>query len=121
LSAIVSDDSSVDQEKVLVVAILAVVGGVDSRLRLGGLVRSEDNGVGTVVAIGCGGQVTVQFLDLLEVRCCPLTDLQVVRQFTCISVHSHIFSPSIYYYSYIVYIYIYLYVSLIHIMVRAFL
>lgn len=64
-----------------------MVGGVDSRLRLGGLVRSEENGLGTVVAIGCGGQVTVQFLDFLEMKLCSLTDLQVVRQFTCLSIH----------------------------------
>ncbi len=42
-------------------AALALIGGVDERPRLGGLVRHEEHGHGTVARIMPNGKVTVQF------------------------------------------------------------
>ena len=42
-------------------AALAVIGGVDAHPRLGGLVRHEEYGQGTVAHIMPNGKVTVQF------------------------------------------------------------
>ena len=42
-------------------AALVVIGGVDGRPRLGGLVRHDEYGQGTVARIMPNGKVTVQF------------------------------------------------------------
>ena len=42
-------------------AALAVIGGIDGRPRLGGLVRHDEYGEGTVARIMPNGKVTVQF------------------------------------------------------------
>jgi len=43
--------------------MLAVVGGVDSRPRLGGRVRVEDQGTGTVSRITPRGRIHIQMPD----------------------------------------------------------
>ncbi|XP_064637694.1 E3 ubiquitin-protein ligase HERC2-like isoform X2 [Lineus longissimus] len=58
-----------------VMAALAIIGGVDTRPRLGGLVTHEDYGVGTVSKIMQSGKITVQFFDLNEMRVCRLSEL----------------------------------------------
>lgn len=65
-------------DKVHVVSILAMIGGIDGRIRLGGLVKSEELGLGTVTAIKTSGSVTVQFFDQLETKSCQLSDLELV-------------------------------------------
>ncbi|XP_041055229.1 E3 ubiquitin-protein ligase HERC2 isoform X4 [Carcharodon carcharias] len=57
-------------------AVLAVIGGVDGRLRLGGQVIHEELGEGTVARITPKGKITVQFHDMRTYRVCPLSQLQ---------------------------------------------
>ncbi|XP_048453850.1 E3 ubiquitin-protein ligase HERC2 [Rhincodon typus] len=57
-------------------AVLAVIGGVDGRLRLGGQVTHEEFGEGTVARITPKGKITVQFHDMRMYRVCPLSELQ---------------------------------------------
>uniref|UniRef100_A0A8C0VK07 E3 ubiquitin-protein ligase HERC2 n=1 Tax=Cyanistes caeruleus TaxID=156563 RepID=A0A8C0VK07_CYACU len=45
-------------------AVLAVIGGIDSRLRLGGQVVHDEFGEGTVTRITPKGKITVQFYDM---------------------------------------------------------
>ncbi|XP_043927990.1 E3 ubiquitin-protein ligase HERC2 [Protopterus annectens] len=57
-------------------AVLAVIGGIDSRLRLGGQVTHEEFGEGTVTRITPKGKITVQFHDMRTSRVCPLNQLK---------------------------------------------
>lgn len=59
-------------------AVLAVIGGIDSRLRLGGQVTHEEFGEGTVTRITPKGRITVQFSDMRMSRVCPLNQLKPV-------------------------------------------
>lgn len=59
-------------------AVLAVIGGIDSRLRLGGQVAHEEFGEGTVTRITPKGRITVQFSDTRASRVCPLSQLKPV-------------------------------------------
>lgn len=60
-------------------AVLALVGGVDSRPRLGGLVSHEDMGTGTIARIRPNGKIHIQF----EVnKVCRLTELVPVSSFS---------------------------------------
>lgn len=59
-------------------AVLAVIGGIDSRLRLGGQVAHEEFGEGTVTRITPKGRITVQFSDMRTCRVCPLSQLKPV-------------------------------------------
>ncbi|XP_072258440.1 E3 ubiquitin-protein ligase HERC2 [Pyxicephalus adspersus] len=56
-------------------AVLAVIGGIDSRLRLGGQVVHDEFGEGTVTRITPKGKITVQFHDVRMSRVCPLNQL----------------------------------------------
>ncbi|OCT92505.1 hypothetical protein XELAEV_18015562mg [Xenopus laevis] len=56
-------------------AVLAVIGGIDSRLRLGGQVVQDEFGEGTVTKITPKGKITVQFHDVRTSRICPLNQL----------------------------------------------
>lgn len=62
-------------------AVLAVIGGIDSRLRLGGQVVHDEFGEGTVTRITPKGKITVQFYDMRTCRVCPLNQLKPVRLF----------------------------------------
>ncbi|XP_060089857.1 E3 ubiquitin-protein ligase HERC2 isoform X3 [Heteronotia binoei] len=57
-------------------AVLAVIGGIDSRLRLGGQVVHDEFGEGTVTRITPKGKITVQFCDMRTCRICPLSQLK---------------------------------------------
>lgn len=59
-------------------AVLAVIGGIDGRLRLGGQVAHEEFGEGTVTRITPKGRITVQFSDMRTCRVCPLSQLKPV-------------------------------------------
>lgn len=59
-------------------AVLAVIGGIDSRLRLGGQVVHDEFGEGTVTRITPKGKITVQFYDMRTCRVCPLNQLKPV-------------------------------------------
>ncbi|KAK6487232.1 E3 ubiquitin-protein ligase HERC2 isoform X2 [Huso huso] len=57
-------------------AVLAVIGGIDGRLRLGGQVIHEEFGEGTVTRITPKGRITVQFHEMRTCRVCPLSQLK---------------------------------------------
>lgn len=59
-------------------AVLAVIGGIDSRLRLGGQVVHDEFGEGTVTRITPKGKITVQFYDMRTCRVCPFSQLKPV-------------------------------------------
>lgn len=59
-------------------AVLAVIGGIDGRLRLGGQVTHDEFGEGTVTRITPKGRITVQFADMRTCRVCPLSQLKPV-------------------------------------------
>ncbi|MBN3299656.1 HERC2 ligase, partial [Amia calva] len=68
-----------DSERPIVgslMAVLAVIGGIDSRLRLGGQVIHEEYGEGTVTRITPKGRITVQFHEMRTCRVCPLSQLR---------------------------------------------
>uniref|UniRef100_A0A673CTH4 E3 ubiquitin-protein ligase HERC2 n=1 Tax=Sphaeramia orbicularis TaxID=375764 RepID=A0A673CTH4_9TELE len=57
-------------------AVLAVIGGIDGRLRLGGQVVHEEYGEGTVTRITPKGRITVQFHEMRTCRVCLLNHLK---------------------------------------------
>ncbi|GFN81530.1 E3 ubiquitin-protein ligase herc2-like, partial [Plakobranchus ocellatus] len=59
----------------LMMAALAVIGGVDSRLRLGSFVRHEEHGRGTVCRITAKGKLQVQFCNSGKAVLCRLSEL----------------------------------------------
>lgn len=59
-------------------AVLAVIGGIDGRLRLGGQVLHDEFGEGTVTRITPKGRITVQFSELRASHVCPLAQLRPV-------------------------------------------
>lgn len=59
-------------------AVLAVIGGIDGRLRLGGQVVHEEYGEGTVTRITPKGRITVQFHEMRTCRVCLLSHLKTV-------------------------------------------
>ena len=61
-----------------VLAVLSVIGGLDTRPRLGGLVRHEDLGVGTIAKIESRGKVVVLFHGRKVAKLCVLGVLKPV-------------------------------------------
>lgn len=61
-----------------ILAVLAVIGGIDLRPRLGGLVQHDDFGVGTIAAVQ-KKQVKVLFEDHRMPKLCPVAQLKPVR------------------------------------------
>nr|XP_057930109.1 E3 ubiquitin-protein ligase HERC2 isoform X3 [Doryrhamphus excisus] len=59
-------------------AVLAVIGGIDGRLRLGGQVVHEEYGEGTVTRITPKGRITAQFHEMRNSRVCLLSHLKPV-------------------------------------------
>ncbi len=70
--------SGVNEEETVVVAVLAIIGGADSRLRLGGMVENEEHGKGVVTRITKEGKIYVQCTDEHVVRNSPLSLWKVV-------------------------------------------
>lgn len=60
-------------------AVLAVIGGIDDRLRLGGPVVHEEYGEGTVTRITPKGRITVQFHEMRNCKVCLLSQLKPVH------------------------------------------
>ncbi|XP_074649618.1 E3 ubiquitin-protein ligase HERC2-like [Tubulanus polymorphus] len=71
-----TQDSNKEQEEVM--AVLAVIGGVDRRPRLGGIICHENYGGGTISKISANGKISVHFFDLKEPRTVRLPELTVV-------------------------------------------
>ena len=61
-------------------AVLAVIGGVDSRPRLGGLVQHKEWGLGTVCRIAPNGKVTVQCEGQQRAKICSISQAKPVRK-----------------------------------------
>lgn len=59
-------------------AVLAVIGGIDLRPRLGGLVQHDEFGVGTIALVK-KKQVKVLFEDHRTPKLCPVSQLKPVR------------------------------------------
>ena len=74
-------------------AVLAVIGGIDGRLRLGGQVVHEEYGEGTVTRITPKGRITVQFHDMRTCRVCLLSQLRPVRLTLILPSHASAGSP----------------------------
>ena len=64
------------------VAALWLIGGVDSRLRLGGCVHHEEFGRGTVASIAASGKIVVQFDGIRNMKTCHVQDLRPVSNIT---------------------------------------
>lgn len=69
---------SLDSDKAPIVAVLATIGGLDDRPRLGGLVTSEEWGTGTVSKIQTNGKVTVQGHEERGTHVCRISELSCV-------------------------------------------
>lgn len=77
-----------------VMAVLAVIGGIDGRLRLGGQVIHEEYGEGTVTRITPKGRITVQFHEMRTCRVCLLSHLKpvcVLLLLLCLHTHQFFF------------------------------
>lgn len=74
-----SEDTVLIDRLPIVLACLAVIGGVDNRARLGGRVEHEEMGFGTIARITSKGKIHVQFEDG-SLMGCRLTELTVVRR-----------------------------------------
>ena len=72
-------------------AVLAVIGGVDSRPRLGGLVQHKEWGLGTVCRIAPNGKVTVQCEGQQKAKICSISQIKLVRN-PCGLAISHYFA-----------------------------
>ena len=51
------------QDDAAIVAVLAIIGGADNRVRLGGMVQNEEHGKGIVTRIAKSGKICVQSCD----------------------------------------------------------
>ena len=63
-----------------VLAVLTVIGGLDSRPRLGGLVQHEGLGMGTVAQVEGKGKTTVFFHEQKKAKTCVLSTVKPVSQ-----------------------------------------
>jgi len=70
------------------VAALWLIGGIDSRLRLGGTVRHDEFGCGTVASIATSGKISVQFDGVRNMKTCRMQDLEPVSSSSVSSVRS---------------------------------
>ena len=59
-------------------AVLAVIGGMDDRLRIGGLVQNNELGVGTIAIVPTRNKVVVKFHSRKDTKLCSLHALEVV-------------------------------------------
>lgn len=73
------DPSEIKDNHICVLAVLAVIGGVDNRPRLGGQIIHEEWSTGTISKITNSGKVLLQCDDVEEPKSCKLTDLSVVN------------------------------------------
>ncbi len=66
-----------------VLAVLTVIGGLDTRPRLGGLVHHEELGKGTVAKIESKARVIVLFHERKSAKICTLNFLKPVSAIIC--------------------------------------
>ena len=66
-----------------VLAILVVIGGLDTRPRLGGLVHHEELGPGTVVKIEVKSKVVVLFHGRKAIKSCNIGAVKAVSVCAC--------------------------------------
>jgi len=71
---IVRQEADIDKA----VAVLWLIGGVDSRLRLGGTISHEEFGSGTVASVATSGEINVQFDGIRAMKTCHMQDLRPV-------------------------------------------
>ena len=69
-----------------VLAILVVIGGLDTRPRLGGLVHHEELGPGTVVKIEVKSKVVVLFHGRKAIKSCNIGAVKAVSVCACVCV-----------------------------------
>ena len=62
-----------------VLAVLTVIGGLDTRPRLGGLVQHEELGMGTIAKIESKSKVVVLFHGMKTAKMCPLITIKPVH------------------------------------------
>ena len=67
-----------NQDEAAIVAILAIIGGADNRVRMGGTVENEEHGIGVVTRITKSGKISVQCSDEQIIRNSPLSLWRVV-------------------------------------------
>ena len=65
-----------------VLAVLTVIGGLDTRPRLGGLVQHEELGTGTIAKVESKSKVVVLFHGMKTAKMCPLSSIKPVRPIT---------------------------------------
>lgn len=63
-----------------VLAVLTVIGGLDTRPRLGGLVQHGDLGMGTIAKVESKGKVIVLFHGWKKAKMCTLAILKQVSE-----------------------------------------
>ena len=64
----------------MVLAVLAVIGGVDQRPRLGGLVTHEEWGLATISRISLNAKVTLQCHEPGALKTCRISDVEAVSK-----------------------------------------
>lgn len=57
------NDPNLATDEASILAMMAVIGGVDSRPRLGGVVKIDDAGIGTISKITPRGKILIQMSD----------------------------------------------------------
>lgn len=62
-----------------VLAVLTVIGGLDTRPRLGGLVQHDELGAGTIAKVESKSKVVVLFHGIKIAKMCPLSSIKPVR------------------------------------------
>ncbi|CAH1776574.1 unnamed protein product, partial [Owenia fusiformis] len=73
------DDITVQPNQAKVAAILALIGGIDTRARLGGVVSADDDGtIGTIAKISPRGKITVQCHETNSMKVYRLPDITPV-------------------------------------------
>ena len=65
-----------------VLAVLTVIGGLDTRPRLGGLVQHEELGTGTIAKVESKSKVVVLFHGMKTAKMCSLSSIRPVRPIT---------------------------------------
>ena len=73
------DPEETQRNYATVLAALATIGGVDERVRLGGVVQHSECGACTVASIAASGKIVVQTHDSGERKICRLSDITVVN------------------------------------------
>ena len=66
-------------------AVLSVIGGLDDRPRVGGVVQHEELGIGTITGVPSRTKVVVFFHGRKTTKLCPLSALKAVRAYP----HTH--------------------------------